>query len=502
MIVQPEDLDLALLESKIRALESIPRLRVAAVHRLAALVRTIDDWGALRVNPIRFADENGLSATEATDLFVHAAKVGLFDVVWNLICPSCGAIVVSQSSMVAMQARRHCATCDSEVEGSLDDQVEAGFALNQSVGRIRVDPYGSAEDYWRYAFSPNVHDTERVTELKRAAVLGLELTGPDDDATFVLDAARDDEYRLVSVERNGMARLVTKGDGAATVAFDLVPPGIFPAEAVVAPGRVSISVRNLFKTASGVALVRRDPAIRAAIAVEPPRRGAFLTGKMLLNNQSFRELFRVNQLVPELGLPIRHLTLLFSDLKGSTALYDRTGDAHAFALVRSLYRQLAEAVRENSGAIVKTMGDAIMASFSHPLDAVRAAVDMVERVDGQELGLKVGLHEGPALVVDADDRLDYFGQTVNIAARVQGLADAGEIWHTDALLDVDGIEGLLRSHGFSDTDHAVRLKGVGAPVRVRQWRRAAVPIRPQGLDRTDARTKDSRDRGVYRRRGR
>jgi class 3 adenylate cyclase len=139
-------------------------------------------------------------------------------------------------------------------------------------------------------------------------------------------------------------------------------------------------------------------------------------------------------------------------------------------------------VRENAGAVIKTMGDAIMASFSRPLDAVRAAVDMVERVealnagwrrDGHELGLKVGLHEGPALAVNADDRLDYFGQTVNVAARVQALAEAGEIWHTDRVLEVPGVEELLRAHGFRASAHSVSLKGVGEPVPVRQWRREA-----------------------------
>src|ERR1051325_11635557 len=98
------------------------------------------------------------------------------------------------------------------------------------------------------------------------------------------------------------------------------------------------------------------------------------------------------------------------------------------------------------------MGDAIMAGFSRPLDAVLAAVEMIERIDalnarrhsdGHELGLKVGLHEGAALAVNADDRLDYFGQTVNIAARVQGLAAAGEVWHTDPILDAEGVRGVM-----------------------------------------------------------
>lgn len=475
-----ELLDLHLLERKIDALASMPRLRPETVRYLGSHIRGLDEWGRLQLNPLRFAQEHGLSATEATDLFVHGAKVGLFDFMWNLICPSCGAVVVSHDSVNGMTALAHCAMCDVPVEGSLDDQVEVAFALNSSVARHRIDPYADGETYWRHAFSPNFHHSERVTEIVRDLILGIELPGPDESASFDLDAKAGETYTLVSVERNVAAYLATADGGATEVAFDLLPTGIFPAEVAVAPGRVSITVRNLCKTAAGLTLIRDEERIHEYIHEHPPRMDAFLTGKLLLNNQSFRELFRIQQLVPGLRLPMRSITLLFTDLKGSTALYDRTGDAYAYALVQEHYEHLAEAVRASSGAVVKTMGDAIMASFSHPRDAVRAAVEMVDRIDGpstswsrdgHDLGLKVGLHEGPALAVNADDRLDYFGQTVNIAARVQGLAEAGEIWHTESMLQAPGVEELLRSHGYGQSAHSVSLKGVGAPVSVRQWRR-------------------------------
>ncbi len=476
-----ELLDLKLLERKIAALASMPRLRPEIVRHLDGHLRDLGDWDCLRINPLRFAEQHGLSATEATDLFVHGAKIGLFDFVWNLICPWCGAVVISQDSVNGMQALAHCALCDVEVEGSLDDQVEVAFALNPSVGRTSIDPYADADTYWRYFFSPNFHYSARVEELTEAATLALELPGPDETATFAFDAEPGTSYRIISVERNVAAQFVVADGGQTEVSFDLLPSGIFPAETTVAPGRVSATVRNHCKTAAGLLLARDDEVIDEAYGAEPPTLDPFLTGKLLLNNQSFRELFRVQHLVPGLRLPMRSITLLFTDLKGSTALYDRTGDTYAYALVQEHYEHLAEAVRASSGAVVKTMGDAIMASFSHPRDAVRAAVEMVDRIDGlstgwsrdgHELGLKVGLHEGPALAVNADDRLDYFGQTVNIAARVQGLAEAGEIWHTESMLQAPGVEELLRSHGFGESAHSVSLKGVGAPVSVRQWRRA------------------------------
>src|SRR5262249_53437764 len=158
--------------------------------------------------------------------------------------------------------------------------------------------------------------------------------------------------------------------------------------------------------------------------------------------------FRAQELAAGLRLSIKNLTLLFTDLRGSTDLYDKTGDFFAYKIVQDHFDELGESVRHNAGAIIKTMGDAVMASFSSPRDGVRAAVDMMDRIeklnvklraDGHETGLKVGLHEGSALAVNADERLDYFGQTVNIAARVQNLAKAGEIWLTEPVFLAAGV---------------------------------------------------------------
>ena len=85
-------------------------------------------------------------------------------------------------------------------------------------------------------------------------------------------------------------------------------------------------------------------------------------------------------------------------------------------------------MRDHDGAVVKTIGDAVMASFGDPADAVKAALAMQarDRCD-HELVLKLGIHVGPSVVVTLNDRLDYFGSTVNMAARLQGQSQGGDI---------------------------------------------------------------------------
>jgi class 3 adenylate cyclase len=204
----------------------------------------------------------------------------------------------------------------------------------------------------------------------------------------------------------------------------------------------------------------------------------FLSGAELLSNQTFLDLFVDETLVAGEGLTVKRLVLPFTDLQGSTALYERIGDMKAFDLVRLHFGHLRECIARNSGALVKTIGDAVMASFVDPLDALRAALDMRAQVAefnagaGSELiSLKIGLHAGACLAVTLNDRLDYFGQTVNIAAKVQALAGADEIVVTDYVLALPGAADLVASLELETS--AVQLKGIAGDVALHRLRGAA-----------------------------
>jgi class 3 adenylate cyclase len=110
-------------------------------------------------------------------------------------------------------------------------------------------------------------------------------------------------------------------------------------------------------------------------------------------------------------------------------------------------------VQEHSGAIAKTIGDAVMAVFFRPTDAVSAALNILEDIKrynaehgNPSIILKIGAHCGPAIAVTLNENLDYFGQTVNVAARVQALADAGEICLSESLYSAPGVSQLFAGH--------------------------------------------------------
>jgi class 3 adenylate cyclase len=200
------------------------------------------------------------------------------------------------------------------------------------------------------------------------------------------------------------------------------------------------------------------------------KRRPFLTAKRLFTNQTFRDIYRTDTLDVDQGLKITSLTFLFTDLKGSTALYERVGDIVAYDLVREHFRVLHEIVASEAGAVVKTIGDAVMATFSTPDRALAAALRMRDSVHNlkSDLLIKIGIHEGPCLAVTLNDRLDYFGQTVNIAARVQSLADSRAIFATRSVVENSQVSKMLEASNLKLTEQAAPLRGVADRMTVYQ----------------------------------
>jgi class 3 adenylate cyclase len=188
-----------------------------------------------------------------------------------------------------------------------------------------------------------------------------------------------------------------------------------------------------------------------------------LTAPEVISLQAFRDLFAEATLRPGDEAGVSQVALLFTDLQGSTALYERVGDAAAFNMVREHFALLASIVRDHDGAVVKTIGDAVMASFGDPAHAVKAALAMQARIIDHELVLKLGVHAGPSVVVTMNDRLDYFGSTVNMAARLQGQSKGGDIVLSRTVADDPAVQPLLT--GVPAGEESVALKGFSDPIR-------------------------------------
>jgi class 3 adenylate cyclase len=462
------------LDERLEELERAKKWSPRVVSRLESFIRTEDDFQMYRINPLRFAVDRGISEDEAIDLFLYGTKAGLFRMRWELVCPVCGAPIQSFAELRMLRSHYFCVICQIGTDAALDDFIQVNFTIASQVRDIAYHHPEtlSDEDFvFRYHFGRGTFWPDGTPFLDVAA-----------SSTLYLGHLEPGEQKQAEVDLTpGMLvwhdfthdvgdRVPVQGESRPQgQALNLrLGDGLFEGDiSEAAPGRLKVRFQGHPAVRAVVGLTCQPLELVPVRVVFDP----FLTGKRLLNTQTFRDLFRWEVIEGTEGLSVKDLTIMFTDLKGSTSLYDRIGDLNAFRLVSQHFESLRRVIAEHSGAIVKTIGDAVMASFISPADGVRSALQILEEIGslnrelgGDDLILKLGIHRGPLIAVTLNDRLDYFGQTVNIASRVQNLANAEEIWITDAVFDSTGVTELLRDRQLSVED--AHLRGIEQVVRV------------------------------------
>lgn len=466
--------DLTLRLDVLRARRALPP---PVLDDFAALLtdEASPDEALFRMSPLRYAACRGISEQEAIDLFLHATHVGILEFAWGVLCPGCLAFLTTAAGLRALEARKHCNFCNLDVTGSLDDRVEVAFTVAPSVRRIRFhapEALDLREDAIRLYFSSSVSPESRP---HRALGEGIRAAGRV--APGEVHAARVDldEGRFVLLAPTGHVavslRAIPGGPGEA--AFDVLEGQAIPRKLKIGTGPALLRIQNRTTQVIGYFISTAGDALWPDLAgpgeplthpIQP-----YLTGARLVASQTFRDLFRAESIPAEGGLELKSVTVLFTDLTGSTALYERVGDLRAYDLVRKHFAVLRAIAAAEGGAIVKTIGDAVMASFADPAHAMRAAILMNREIAAlreEDLLLKIGLHAGPCIAVELNERLDYFGRTVNIAARVQGVAAAGEIVCTDLVFDAPGVRDSVAAAGLRAERGSAPLKGIEGEVPV------------------------------------
>jgi class 3 adenylate cyclase len=479
-------LDETLLDDKLAELERAANWSPRVVSKLENLLRSEDPWALFRINPYRFAAQRGVSTDEAVDLFLLATKAGLFQMNWHLLCPGCGDAIESLSTLQSVCANYHCCLCSSTVETRLDDFVQVSFTVSPRLRQIPahqpetlpIDDY-----YFKYRFTRETRSPgggPYFDELLKQMHRGRASVAPRKTERFELSLEAG-EFALYDAQHGRVVAFHAEASRPGPnpiqhMCLSEGRPGREPTK--VAVGELVVELENDSDERSLLLFVHKPQSILDD-AAELIRTGQstnmdfdpFLSGRRLLTSETFRRVFGSEVIRSAEGIGVRDVTILFTDLKGSTAMYDRIGDLKAFALVNQHFDRLAKAIKKSRGAIVKTIGDAVMASFETPADAVRAAREMLteiesfnEEVGEREIVLKVGVHRGASIAVTLNERLDFFGQTVNIAARVQGLADAEEIYLTEDVYRAPGVRELLE--GLDVSPRKAQLKGVQRAVDV------------------------------------
>lgn len=196
----------------------------------------------------------------------------------------------------------------------------------------------------------------------------------------------------------------------------------------------------------------------------------------LFNLPEFRDIFAAEHLAPDVQLHVGEQTILFSDMVGSTRFYLRHGDAVAFGAVQRHFREVFDEIEGDRGVVVKTMGDAVMAAFFDPADAIRAARGLQRRFPGEAtessaegIRLRVSLSAGACIAVNLSHGIDYFGRTVNLAAKLQACVTSGQIAFPAALREDPRFEAALTQQRASLEEIELTLPSGGEPILVCRW---------------------------------
>ena len=445
------------------------------VCAIEKLVRDAPDRDLCRVNVLDFAAKRGLDEEKSIAAFLHAARLGLFELSWNVLCPSCAGVLDAATTLRSVnRAEYHCAWCAAGYEPVLDEIVEVTFTVNRRVRRIAAHDANELPlaEYFRQVFWSSAIDLpENLAQVIEETTLDTVELPPGEKALLSLHLPSQLVILLDPVTHMTQF-LEVKGEPtrerqSLSLIFDKVPPATEAIELSPGPLRLSLENRTDTRVLPGL-WVATDQLHKLLM-----RRKPFLSAKRLLTNQVFRDLYGADTIDLDQRLKITSLTFLFTDLRGSTELYERVGDLVAFDLVRAHFEVLNDIIAAEAGAVVKTSGDAVMATFSTADRAVAAALRMRDAMrdfrdarTGDGLLLKIGIHEGPCLAVVLDKRQDYFGRTVNIAARVQDLADSRSILATERVVNHPRACNLLETSGLRPVPHRRMLRGVAEEMAV------------------------------------
>lgn len=409
-----------------------PEPKLAIAKRLVDFLENGDDLAVARIRAYQLADDWNEPRRVVLEVCLRATRIGLLDFQWDLLCPLCRGAKQSGLSLKDLESQVHCDTCKIDFTANFDRYVELRFKPNPAVRRLEVVSFCIGSPQW----TPHV--------------VAQQLLPPGDKRELSLPLETGN-YRLRALELSGSQDVTVAADGANSAQVTLSSNG-WARDPLRVSEQFSLALKNETDAEQLVILERMEWSDQATTAAE------------VTALQMFRDLFANEALRPGEQISVGTLTVLFTDLRHSTQLYRQIGDATAFGRVMSHFDIVKKAVETNDGAMVKTIGDAVMAVFRSAADALLAMLEvqrvLAEPTDGSlPLQLKAGLNTGPCIAVTLNDRLDYFGSTVNMAARLEGLSSGSDVIISGSVYEDAKVRHLIESEDLSVVEFDMSLKG-------------------------------------------
>jgi adenylate cyclase len=384
---------------------------------------------------------------EVLRLCLYATKLGILNLSWNVMCLNCRVSKADHSSLSLLQVQFHCDLCGVDYNANFDQYVELKFSAHPNIRKAMSQIYCIGGPY----ITPHIW-VQKIIEQGKEIVIPY----PQTEEPLRLRTLKSNHTLPIDQERNV--------ENVEKITLTYEDQGWSEQQVLGVSANIPLHIKNNSSDVIVLVLEKIEWSEKAVTAAK------------VTALQEFRDLFSSEVLAPGQQVGVENVTILFSDLLGSTALYETVGDAHAYGQVNRHFDFLTKWIAKNSGSLVKTIGDAVMAVFHLPEHAMKAALDIQSHVDefnytaNEGIVIKLGLHSGPTIAVNSNDRLDYFGRTVNIAARIQGESKGGDIVLSEQCYEKEAVRKIIAQYPTSLDSFKTTLKGIDGEVDVtRVW---------------------------------
>ena len=371
-----------------------------------------------RIRVKQLAKDWGFELKEILLVFLNGCRIGLFTLSWDVICPHCRGVRTEAKHLGDLRDMDSCDVCQIDFDATQANSIEVTFHVHPSIRDVQKRFFCAAEP------------------ATKQHIFMQKFLSPDKQSESILELG-EGTYRFRNLgENNFSIAELTDENGLEKLEWS--------------PN----SLNNEFKINNKTKIQMINPTNeKLGFIIESRKEDQnVLRPADLFNLQEFRDLFNEESLSHGLSLDIGVQTILFTDIVGSTKLYSNLGDAKAFEKVRHHFIQVYRIIQEGDGAVIKTIGDAVMASFPSSLKGLKTSQALQDyfkdESDPDILKIRTTLHTGPCLAVNLNSNIDYFGNTVNLAAKLQKDANAKEIVFTESIFRDKEVRNYFIENGL------------------------------------------------------
>jgi class 3 adenylate cyclase len=423
----------SLLKEKINKIQYLEKVETKTFTYILNWLLNSEPIERFQINPYNLITVDH-SLNLILPIFLHGVIKEAFTLNWQMHCPHCNMVTDSFHSLRETKSLSNCKMCEKDYTPDFKDRVEVTFSLTKDIEDLELPAFCTPP--------PSLFPLIEFVLPK----------GSSSENTLELP---EGEYRYFCPITLSKGILYVNGNSSDTQEIEVNQlEGEFDKKEIhIQSGKVHFVAKNPTAPIAGLFLHKNVLNDEIPISSLKPR----LNGLTLQHFPLFSKLFGAEVLSGRERLLISSVTLLFTDITASTKMYETLGDIKAYNIVRDHFDILLNEIQSKNGIIVKTIGDAVMASFPKNSNAFESIFSASKKMKEYNLAkeipekvfLKIGVHRGSAILVNLNDRLDYFGSTVNKAARIQSISKTEQISISEEVFLDKEVQSILKANGIN-----------------------------------------------------